>query len=213
VTGRETARRGEGSEVPSRRRILSALAPAALVLPVLPGCGGGDEHTSAAVRTQTVVRTVTAPAAATPAAGATTGTTAAPSPSPDPKAALSLHEAEQVLDARGYAALGERDWRPDQPLKVLLGVARGADPRAELAFLFVGDRFIGTDTKDPSAQLEVAAQGGDSVTIAYGLYRPADQIDVPTGGSAEVMYRWDGARLVPQDPIPAASPAAPLSRR
>jgi hypothetical protein len=194
--------------VPSHRRILSALAPAALALLVLAGCGGGDERTSAAVATQTVTKTVTVPATTSTDSVPTTPTTPT-----DPKAPLSLQAAEQVLDARGYAPLGERDWRPDQSLKVLLGVSRSADPRAEQAFFFVGDTFIGTDTKDPSASIEVASQDGDSVTLSYGLYRPADQIDVPTGGTAEVTYTWNGTRLVPQGPIPAASPAAPLSRR
>jgi len=156
----------------------------------------------------TVTRTVTFPA---------TTSTDSVSPPPgapsDPDAPLSLQAAEQVLDARGYAPLAERDWRPDQPLKVLLGVSRSADPRAEQAFFFVGDTFIGTDTKDPSASIEVAGQGDTSVTLSYGLYRPADQIDVPTGGTADVTYRWDGSALTPQDPIPASSPAAPLSRR
>ncbi|HKG04461.1 MAG TPA: LppP/LprE family lipoprotein [Conexibacter sp.] len=194
--------------MPSRRRILSALAPAALVLLALAGCGGDDEPTSASAATQTVTETVTVPAMTS-----ATSTAAAPATPPDPDAPLSLQAAEQVLDARGYAPLGERDWRPDQQLKVLLGVSRSADPRAEQAFFFVGDTFIGTDTKDPSAAIEVAAQSDGSVTLSYGLYRPADQIDVPTGGTAEVTYRWDGSRLTPQDPIPASSPAAPLSRR
>lgn len=194
--------------MPSRRRILSALAPAALVLLALAGCGGGDEPTSASVATQTVTKTVTVPA--TTSATSTVATPTAPS---DPNAPLSLQAAEQVLDAHGYAPLGERDWRPDQQLKVLLGVSRSADPRAEQAFFFVGDTFIGTDTKDPSASIEVAAQSDDGVTLSYGLYRPADQVDVPTGGTAEVAYRWDGSSLTPQDPIPSASTAAPLSRR
>ncbi|MFL5818607.1 MAG: LppP/LprE family lipoprotein [Conexibacter sp.] len=189
----------------SRRRILSALAPAALVLLASAGCGGGDEPASFPVAA-TVTKTVTV--AATTPTTTTVSTTRA-----DPSAPLTLAAAEQALDARGYAPLGERDWRPGQQLKVLLGVSRSADPRAEQAFFFVGDTFIGTDTKDPSAAIEVAAQSDDSVTLSYGLYRPADQVDVPTGGTAEVTYRWDGSSLTPQGPIPAASPAAPLSRR
>ena len=158
-------------------------------------------------RTATVTKTVTAPATTT------AGTTTSPTP-PDPSARLSLQAAEQVLAGRGYSVLGERDWRPDQPLKVLLGISDDPDAaRAELAFLFVGDQFIGTDTKDPSGQIEVVAQGGDSVTLSYALYRPADSVDDPTGGTAEVTYTWDGSRLTPQDPIPTASPDAPLSRR
>jgi hypothetical protein len=190
--------------VPSRRRILSALAPAALVLLTLAGCGG-DAPTSASVATRTVTRTVTVPT--------TTPTSSTASTTPNPSTPLTLHAAEQVLAAHGYAPLGERDWQPDQALKLLLGVSNASGPRAEQAFLFVGGTFIGTDTKDPSASIEVAAQDGDSVTLSYGLYRPADQIDVPTGGTVEVTYRWDGSRLTPEDPIPSASTAAPLSRR
>lgn len=196
--------------MPSRRRILSALAPAALVLPVLAGCGGGDDPTSAAApATVTQTRTVTVPAATPTTGAATTGAL----PPSDPSAPLSLHTAEQLLDEHGYAPLTERDWRPDQPLKVLLGISRAGGPRAEQAFLFVGDRFIGTDTKDPSGQLVVTAQGGDDVTLSYGLYRPSDAIDDPSGGTAEVTYTWTGTRLVPQDPIPTAAQDAPLSRR
>jgi hypothetical protein len=192
----------------SRPRILPALAPAALALLALAGCGGGDEPTRASVTTATVTRTVTVPAATT-----TTGTTSTrPAPPPNPDAPLSLQAAEQVLDAHGYAPLGERDWRPDQQLKVLLGISRDADPRAERAFFFVGDTFIGTDTSAPSARIELVAQDDDGVTLSYALYRPGDAIDAPSG-SAEVTYHWDGARLVPQDPIPSADPDAPLSRR
>jgi hypothetical protein len=205
--------------VPSRRRLLLALAPAALVLSASTGCGGGDERTGAAVPA-TVTQTVTTPAPSTgttataTATSTSTGATTSPTPPPDPDAPLSLQAAEQVLDARGYSVLGERDWRPDQQLKVLLGIGDStAQARSELAFLFVGDRFIGTDTKDPSGSIEVVAQSDDAITLAYGLYKRSDSIDDPTGGTAEVTFRWDGSRLTPQDPIPTASPDAPLSRR
>lgn len=198
--------------MPFRRRLLSALAPAALALLALAGCGGGA-RTSAHVTTRTVTRTVTVPATTT--ATTTTGGTTSAAPPPNPSATLSLHAAEQVLAAHGYATLTERDWRPDQPLKALLGVATRvpAGSRRELAFFFVGATFIGNDTTDPSGQIEVGAQDGSSVALRYGLYRASDGIEDPTGGSAAVTYRWTGTRLVPQDPIPIAAPNAPLSRR
>ena len=201
----------EGRVVPFRRRLLLALAPAALALPALAGCGGGA-RTSAHVTTRIV--TVTSTGSDTVPSPATTAPTTT-SAAPNPNATLSLHAAEQVLAAHGYATLTESDWRPDQPLKVLLGVATRtpAGSRRELAFFFVGATFIGNDTTAPSGQLEVAAQDGSSVTLQYGLYRPSDAIDDPTGGSASVTYHWTGTRLVPQDPIPTAAPNAPLSRR
>jgi len=160
------------------------------------------------------VRTVTAPASTgtssvtAPAHGGTATATA-----PNPSAPLPLQAAEQVLAARGYGVLTEHDWRPGQPLKVLIGVSRASGPRAELAFFFVGATFIGTDTKDPSGSIAVVAQGGGSVTLSYALYRPSDSIDAPTAGSASVTYRWTGTRLVPQGTIPSAAAAASPSRR
>lgn len=180
------------------------------MLLALAGCGGGDERTSAGTATRTVVETITEPAVQT----TTTSATTTPSPAPDPAATISLQAAERVLAARGYAVLGERDWRPEQTLKVLLGIAEDpGEPRAELAFFFVGGTFIGTDTKEPSGLIEVAGQQDAAITLSYGLYRPADSIDDPTGGTAEVTYAWDGSRLTPQQPIPPAAPGAPLSRR
>lgn len=198
--------------MPFRRRTPLALVPAAFALLALAGCGGGA-RTSEHVATRTVTRTVTAPTPTATTTAPATGT--APATPPNPNAPLSLHAAEQVLSARSYAALSERDWRPDQPLKVLIGVARRgpAGSRLEQAFFFVGASFIGTDTKDPSGQIAVVAQGGGSVTLRYGLYRPSDAIDAPSAGTADVVYRWTGTRLVPQGAIPPAAPDASPSRR
>lgn len=200
--------------MPFRRRTPLALAPAALALLAPAGCGGGTHDAAHVTRTTTVVTTVTAP----PAPSSTASTTAAggsTAPPPNPSAPLSLRAAEQALSARGYATLSERDWRPDQALKVLIGVARRGPrgSRLELAFFFVGARFIGTDTSDPSGSIAVLAQDGGSVTLSYGLYGPADAIDAPSAGSATVTYSWTGARLVPQGAIPSAAPAASPSRR
>jgi hypothetical protein len=192
--------------VTSRRRLpLALLSLAALAPPALVGCGGGDDRaasTEPATVTLTVTQTVTTTATTTPAQG-----------SYDPDATLALAVAERSLDKRGYATLTARDFRPDQTLKVLIGVKRASDPRAELAFFFVGDRFIGTDTLDPSASIVVADQQDTSITLTYGLYRPGDDIDAPSAGTADVTFTWDGERLRPQQPIPAADPDAALSRR
>jgi LppP/LprE lipoprotein len=203
---------GEGREVPLLRRL--RLLAAFMALPVLAGCGGGS-HTTAAVTTpRTVTRTVTVPASPPTSAGTTTGSATTAAPPPDPNAPLTLRAAEQTLAARGFAALTERDFRPDQPLKVLVGVRRGsADARTQQAFFFVGDRFIGTDTADPSAGISVAGQSGDEVTLAYELYKPSDALCCPSGGMAQVAYRWTGTRLQPQGAIPPSASGAAASRR
>lgn len=199
--------------MPSRRRLPSALPLAALALLALTGCGGGDERASAVTQTTTVTRTVTTPPPTTTTTGTGT-TTPGGQGAIDPDAPLSLQTAEQTLDRRGYATLTERDFRPDQQLKVLVGVRRGvSDAGAQLAFFFVGDRFIGTDTTAPSGRIAVADQQDDAITLTYSLYRTGDGIDGPTGGSADVTYRWTGTALEPQDAIPTADPFVSPSRR
>jgi LppP/LprE lipoprotein len=198
-------------DVPSRRRLLPALPLAALASLALAGCGGGD-RTSVVTRTATVTRTVTVGATSTGSSATTTATATNGATPPNPSAPLTLHAAEQTLDARGYAVLMESDFRPDQPLKVLLGIRR-AQPRAELAFFFLGDRFIGTDTKDPSGAIEVTAQAADRITLGYGLYSPGDALCCARGGMRHVTYSWSGTQLVPQDPIPPSDPGAAQSRR
>lgn len=174
-----------------RRSLPLALSAAALTV-AAAGCGGNDTTTATVTRTATVTPTVTAPASGP----------------------LTLQQAEQVLDERGFATLTERDWRPDQTLKVLLGVRRGVSSAgAQQAFFFAGDRFIGTDTRDPSGRIEVADQADDEIALTYALYRPGDSIEQPSGGSATVTYVWDGARLTPRDPIPSSDPGAALGRR
>jgi LppP/LprE lipoprotein len=201
-----------------RRRSPFAPPPAAfLALLALAGCGGGTRATGD-VTPATVTQTVTAPATTSTGSGTSAGSGAAtgttPAPPPNPNAPLSLHAAEQTLDARGFATLTERDFRPGQRLKVLVGVRRGsADARTQQAFFFVGDRFIGTDTADTSAGISVVDQGDDHVTLDYALYKPSDALCCPSAGSAQVTYRWDGTRLLPQGAIPPSASGAAASRR
>ncbi len=215
---------------PSRSRIPAPLAAAlAVALPacLLAGCGSGSSDSpvvSDPQATATVTRTVTAPPAststtATAPAPTTSTTTPPPStgttvPPPNPSAPLTLRTAEATLDRRGFATLTERDFDPDQTLKVLVGVRRSAPSgREQQAFFFVGDRFIGTDTADTSGAISVTGQGDDSVTLTYGLYKPSDPLDDPSDGSADVTYHWTGAKLVPTDTIPPSSTQVAGSRR
>lgn len=171
-------------------------------------CGeDGGGATTVVERTTTVVRTVTAPPATTTAPATTPATTTTPAP-------LTLRAAEQLLDARGFATLTERDWRPDQRLKVLLGVRRGvSDVGAQQAFFFLDELFLGTDTRDPSGRITVVDQSEAAITLAYALYRPGDSIESPSGGEREVTYTLSGDRLSPEQPIPPSAEDAPLSRR
>lgn len=166
---------------------MSALAACALL--ALAGCGGGTHAPATAAR---------------------------PAPPPDPHAALSLEAAEQVLRAHNFGGLSfsGRPFRPHQPLKVLVGGRpEAADVPGQQAFFFFGDRFVGTDTPDVSAEIAIVHQTSDRITLSYVLYKPNDGMSVPNGGRTQVTYRWDGTRVVPEGPIPTSVWGAPLSRR
>ncbi len=97
---------------------------------------------------------------------------------------------------------------------MLVGVRPGtSDGGQQQAFFFAGPRFLGTDATAASGRITVLDQQDAAITLAYGLYRPKDSIESPSGGEAEVTFAWDGSRLTPRQEIPPADPAAQLSRR
>jgi hypothetical protein len=97
---------------------------------------------------------------------------------------------------------------------VLLGVANGSASGADQrAFFFDGERYLGTDTKDPSAHVAFVGQTGDTVTLRYTLYRASDPLCCPGAGARDVRFRWNGSKLEPLDLIPPTEPGAAASRR
>jgi LppP/LprE lipoprotein len=133
---------------------------------------------------------------------------------------VTLDDALAVVSGKGYDASDfasenvpdEATWEATT-LRVLLGVRTPSDSYDQRAFFFLRNRYLGTDTKLPSARISLAAQTDKTVTIEYVLYRRRDPLSDPTGGSATVRYHWNGRRLVPMDPIPPAAWNAKLSRR
>jgi LppP/LprE lipoprotein len=178
------------------RRLACALSLfAAFALPALAGCGGASH---APATTATVARTTT------------------PAPPPDPHAPLTLEAAEQILRSHGFGGVvrSEHPFRPREPFKVVVGIRpEAADVPGYKAFFFYGNRFVGTDTPDVSAEVFVVRQRGDEITLAYPLYRPPDALPVPTAGRGRVTFRWNGTRVVPLDPIPSSVWGAAISRR
>jgi hypothetical protein len=98
-------------------------------------------------------------------------------------------------------------------LRVLLGARNGANNDYR-AFFFLNERYLGTDTLEPSASpLAVVSVEDTLVALRYALYRPADPDCCPAAGSVVVQFQWNGERLVPLDTIPATDRSAPTSRR
>ena len=126
-----------------------------------------------------------------------------------------VQNAVQFVRQQGFEVLSAANYNPPALLHVLTGFrVPTADAHEQYAFFFTtGGKYLGTDTSETSADLGVAAQTNDTVTISCVLYKPDDPMCCPTGGTANVRYFYNGTRLTPLDPIPSADWNAPFSRR
>ncbi len=122
--------------------------------------------------------------------------------------------AADVVKAHGYTPNDISEYHPSQTLRVLVGTRTGsADGHGQQAFFFLGDRYIGTDTSQPSATIRVVGQSDTEVTLAYPLYRPHDAPCCPSGGEAKVSFQLNNGMLTPLQAIPPASSQTALSRQ
>lgn len=203
-----------------------AYAPAALALvsALLAGCGSGTRvvtsnrpaapltSTSSAPTTSTSTPTGSTPA---PGAGAGSGGTPAQAVTRTQSAPAYVHEesssgalgqAVAVVKAHGYTPSSTSDYHPGQTLRVLVGTRTGSgDGYNQQAFFFLGGRYLGTDTSQPSASVHVVSQGDTEVTLAYNVYRPSDPLCCPGGGEAHVTFQLNNGALTPVQPIPLVS--------
>lgn len=208
------------------------IPPLALTVGVLTvaGCGSGTTKTvsvSSAVTPGTATKstpaqstmpspssskTTTTPATTTGGVEASR-TTTAPAFTKEATNSGGLDGAITVVKAHGFTPNATSDYHPDQTLHVLTATRTGSgDGYAQQAFFFVGDRYIGTDTSQPSAGVKVVSQGDTEVTLAYPLYRPHDPLCCPGGGRATVRFQLNNGRLVALGTIPPASSTTGVSR-
>lgn len=208
------------------------ISPPALAVAVLAlaGCGSGATKTvsvSGAIASGTATKSTTAQSTmpspssskttttpATTAGGVEASrTTTAPAFTKEAANGGGLEGAIAVVKAHGFTANAMSDYHPDQTLRVLTATRTGSgDGYSQEAFFFVGNRYIGTDTSQPSASVKVVSQGDTEVTLAYPLYRPHDPLCCPGAGQATVRFQLNNGRLVPLGTIPPAGSTTGLSR-
>jgi len=202
-----------------RRSLQSTPLPllGATLAVLLGGCGGATKTVSVASSppaqststTTTRPTTTTTRASTTPApseSGGTSGpTTTRTAPEPafthtgtsTTATAEGLSGAEAILSAKGFTTNAASDYHSNQTLRVLVGTRTGsAEGNGQQAFFFVDGRYIGTDAKQPSAQIHVVSQGDTEVTLAYAL---------SSGGQTTVRFQLNNGKLVPLEAIPSAS--------
>lgn len=186
---------------------------ALLAAAVLVGCGS-SQPTTVTVHSPSAVAPATAPTPATtpePAPSTTTTETSTTRTESEPEFVEhhteGLKGAAATVRALGYTPTDESEYHSDQTLRVLVGARNGQGGYDQLAFFFIGNRYIGTDVKVPSAKIAVAGQSEADITIAYPLYKPGDKACCATGGTARVTFALENGRLVALQPIP------PIARR
>ena len=118
------------------------------------------------------------------------------------------------MSSRGFNPTDTSAYDPNASLAVIVGVKKGSgDGTAQRAFFFADGRFIGTDTSDDSSGIRIGFARPPVIGLTYALYNSNDPQCCPSAGKATIPYRWDGARLTPEVPIPTASFSANDSRR
>lgn len=211
----------------------TALAAAAIGALALGGCGSGATKTvtvsgsvsphTTTQRTTTTGTTSSSPTTTTPANTTTstnqtggaeaTRTTTAPAFTKEPTSAEGVSAAVAVVKAHGYTPSETSTYDPSNTLRVLVGTRSGSsDGYGQQAFFFVDGRYIGTDTKEPSASVKVVGQSDTEVTLVYPLYKPGDPLSKPSGGEATVRFQLNNGRLVALNPIPPATSSTGVAR-
>ena len=182
--------------------------------PLPAGTTSTGATTTGTTKTTTATTNSTTPTSTTTAPPSENGGTASPSTTRTATAPAFTHQggtgttasgegaeglsaAEAVVQAKGFTVASSSDYHPDQTLRVLVGTRTGStEGNGQQAFFFVDGRYIGTDAKQPSAQISVVSQGDTEVALAYAL---------AGGGQATVHFQLNNGKLVPLGPIPSAS--------
>ena len=117
---------------------------------------------------------------------------------------VTLSQAESVVQSQGYTPANSDGFTNDNRLKVILGTATGsADGYQQRAFFFADGRYLGNDSKDPSAGVTLSDQTNDTVTLQYAIYAPGDPLASPSQPSQTARFRYDGSRLTTLVPVPS----------
>jgi LppP/LprE lipoprotein len=193
--------------------------------PVVSAAGASTAHTtSTAPTTPTTTSSGTVSGTGTQGEAGQPASTTRTAPAPafartgtQPGEVAANAEAEvaaDVVTAHGYAPLDISDYHPSQTLRVLLGTRTGsADGYDKRAFFFLDNRFLGTDSAQPSASIAIVGQSDTEVVLAYALYRSHDPLCCPSGGQAVVHFQLDNGTLVPLQPLPPVASATGLARQ
>jgi hypothetical protein len=221
---------GTGSRTRSNALRASVAALLASAAALLAACGGSTKtvtvssapltptSSTATGTTQSTqsTPTQTSSTSTTNTATSTSTTRSAPEPAftQGEAKAEGTSGAAAVVRAHGYTPNDTSQYHSDQTLRVLVGTRTGsADGYSQQAFFFVDGRYLGTDTKLPSATIKLIGQADTEVTLGYALYRKGDALVNPSGSEAHVTFQLNNGKLVALQKIPPAASNTGLSRQ
>jgi hypothetical protein len=221
---------GTGSRTGSNALRASVAALLAGAAALLAACGGGTKTVTVSsaplTPTSSTATGTTQGTQSTPTQTSSTSTTntetntASTRSAPEPAFTQGEAKAEgtsgaaAVVRAHGYTPNDTSQYHADQTLRVLVGTRTGsADGYAQQAFFFLDGRYLGTDTKLPSATIKVIGQADTEVTLGYALYRKGDAMVSPSGGEAHVTFQLNNGKLVALQKIPPAASDTGPSRQ
>jgi hypothetical protein len=175
-------------------------------VPATPASGTASTPATKSSATKSTTTPSTTGSIGGASAPATTRTAPEPAFTQQEGHAEGVQGAAAAVRARGYTPNDTSEYHSGQTLRVLVGTRTGSgDGYGQQAFFFVGGRYIGTDSKEPSASVKVSSQGDTEVTLAYPLYRKGDPLSSPSGGHATVRFQLNNGKLTPLGSIPPAS--------
>jgi hypothetical protein len=207
-----------------RPKALATVAATATSVVLLAACGSGGTKTVSVSGAPPASQTASTASSTTQSTGAQTTPTTSTQTSTEqqqgtgttrsaPEPAFTQHEtqaegldgATAAVRARGYTPNDTSQYHPNQTLRVLVGTRTGSsDGYDQQAFFFVDGKYIGTDTKDPSASIKVISQSDTEVTLGYATYAKGAPLSSPSG-EAKVTYALNNGELTPVDAIPSTS--------
>jgi hypothetical protein len=215
-------------------RPIGALALVALIGTALSACGGGTTTVTAEAQggtgpggssagtSSSPTTHTTAPSSSAENSTGSEAQTTTPSQThtaSEPQfdqgqsAPQEAQQAASLVRGRGYTPNDLSEYHPNQTLRVLVGTrSDSADGYGQQVFFFLDGRYIGTDTKEPSASLKVISQSDTEAVVAYRLYRPGDPLSSPSGGLAVVHFQLNNGALAPLGTIPPVHSSSGPSR-
>jgi LppP/LprE lipoprotein len=141
-----------------------------------------------------------------PATGAPTSPAVTQPTIPSPPDPIAVDRA--TIQARGFTpSENQPASTPDGSGKTLYAwkatCSGSVDGHCQEVFFFLGARFLGTDTANPSRSLTiVAAVAPRKFAVTYGNYGPQDPECCPSGKPVTITYAWNGSKLVPSGKPP-----------